>query len=115
MRITAQLFVGIVLIYANAAASISKPHIITFGKWATVQWCHDSGPSTGDDKPLTMKIRPLLVDARAANLLSARYTKLPTARSWFGVPCASTTAFRRNPLRRRIGNGSAADGCSSTV
>jgi hypothetical protein len=49
-----------ILIHANAIAA-AKPHIITFGKWTTVQW----SPTTGaaDDKPLTLKVRPLLVDA----------------------------------------------------
>jgi hypothetical protein len=45
---------------ASAVAAV-KPHIITFGKWTTVQSSSESG--TGDDKPLTLKIRPLLVDA----------------------------------------------------
>jgi hypothetical protein len=49
-----------ILIHANAIAA-AKPHVITFGKWTTVQW----SPTTGaaDDKPLTLKVRPLLVDA----------------------------------------------------
>jgi hypothetical protein len=41
-----------------AVAATPKAHVITFGKWSTVQ-CHDS-----EEKPLTLKIRPLLVDAR---------------------------------------------------
>jgi hypothetical protein len=46
----------------SLAFSLPKPHIITFGRWTTVQWF----PGTGavDDKPLTLKVRPLLVDAR---------------------------------------------------
>lgn len=50
------------------AAAASKPHILTFGKWATVQWAPDSSTvSEGDPPlvlPLTLKVRPLLVDAR---------------------------------------------------
>jgi hypothetical protein len=43
-----------------AVAATPKPHVITFGKWSTVQYHNDS-----DEKPLTLKIRSLLVDARA--------------------------------------------------
>jgi hypothetical protein len=48
------------LIPANAIA-VTKPHIITFGKWTTVPWSPNAGAN--DDKPLTLKVRPLLVDA----------------------------------------------------
>jgi len=46
----------------TTAAAGTKSHTISFGKWTTVQWF----PSTGapDDKPLTLKVRPLLVDSR---------------------------------------------------
>ena len=44
------------------AFSLPKPHIITFGKWTTVQWFPGTGAA--DEKPLTLKVRPLLVDAR---------------------------------------------------
>lgn len=43
-----------------AFAAAPKVHVITFGKWMSVQ-------SFGDDeenKPLTLKVRPILVDAR---------------------------------------------------
>ncbi len=70
-RIVLPLFVLIFLVQANAA---SKPHIITFGKWTVVQWTMvqwtkdqsspDAGAGAADDKPLTLKVRPLLVDAR---------------------------------------------------
>jgi hypothetical protein len=50
------------LIHANAAAA-AKPHLITFGKWTTVQCCLDSAVSTEGNKPLTLKVRPLLIDA----------------------------------------------------
>jgi len=52
------LFVVISVIQSNANAA-SKPHVITFGKWMNVQWLLGD-----DDKPLTLKVRPLLVDAR---------------------------------------------------
>jgi hypothetical protein len=57
-RIAVTLF--IILIQTNAAAA-TKPHVITFGKWTTVQ-CSPTSPES-DDKPLTLKVRPLLVDA----------------------------------------------------
>lgn len=42
------------------AAAVTKPHVITFGKWTTVPW------SSGFDssKPQTLKMRPLIVDGR---------------------------------------------------
>jgi hypothetical protein len=55
--------VFVLLTYANGAAA-SKTHIITFGKWNTVPWVLDSGAHTVGDKPLNLKVRPLLVDAR---------------------------------------------------
>jgi hypothetical protein len=57
LRITLPL---LILTQTNALAA-AKPHVIAFGKWTTVQW----SPTTAstDDKPLTLKVRPLLVDA----------------------------------------------------
>jgi hypothetical protein len=52
---------------ASRAPAASKPHIITFGKWTTVACPFESArPETRErpDKPLTLKIRSLLVDAR---------------------------------------------------
>jgi hypothetical protein len=60
-RIALSLFI---LTQASAAAA-TKPHIVTFGKWTTVQWIPEAG--AGENKPLTLpltlKVRPLLVDA----------------------------------------------------
>lgn len=50
----------LILIQASASAA-TKLHTITFGKWTTVQWSPNT--SAPDDKPLTLKVRPLLVDA----------------------------------------------------
>lgn len=47
---------------SSSAFSVSKPHIITFGKWTSIPWL--PGVGTADEKPLTLKVRPLLVDAR---------------------------------------------------
>jgi len=43
-----------------APSAAAKAHVLTFGKWTTVQWL----PGTGmeGEKPLTLKIRALLVD-----------------------------------------------------
>jgi hypothetical protein len=54
----------LIVLQVSAVAAASKPHIITFGKWITVQCSPESGTSTENDKPLTLKARPLLVDAR---------------------------------------------------
>ena len=43
---------------SNAAAA--APHVITFGKWTVATWA----PGTGEEKPLTMKVRALMVDGR---------------------------------------------------
>jgi hypothetical protein len=56
-----------VLTCTNAAVAASKPHVIAFGKWTTVQsnmvrWTGDSGAA--DDRTVALKVRPLLVDAR---------------------------------------------------
>jgi hypothetical protein len=57
------LLLIVIIIQASVALAASKPHIITFGKWTTVQWSSDSGGNPGNDKPLALKVRPLLVDA----------------------------------------------------
>jgi len=43
-------------IHSDAA---TKPHIITFRKWMEVNWI-----VPGDDKPISMRVRPLIIDAR---------------------------------------------------
>ena len=49
------------LVLSITAPAINKPHVLTFGKWST-QWFPDS--SAADDKPIALKVRSLLVDAR---------------------------------------------------
>src|SRR5258708_15737902 len=44
----------------SALAAPPKVHVITFGKWTTVEWV----PGTGDNKSVTLKVRPLVVDGR---------------------------------------------------
>ncbi len=58
------LLLLLVLMPANALGAASKGHSITFGKWMTVQASLDSGAGIGDDKPITLRVRPLLVDTR---------------------------------------------------
>lgn len=47
------------LIPANATP---KVHVIIFGKWTTAQWMPGSGAE--NEKPMTLKVRPLIVDGR---------------------------------------------------
>jgi hypothetical protein len=55
------LILLIPLILTASSLAVTKPHVISFGKWLPVQWT----PATnGDDKPLSIKIRPLIVDGR---------------------------------------------------
>jgi hypothetical protein len=53
-----------ILFTQSSALAAVKPHVIAFGKWATVQWFPESSSGDSNDKPLTLKVRPLLVDAR---------------------------------------------------
>jgi len=55
------VLVTILLGMANASLAVSKPHFVAFGKWTSVQWFPDGNSG---EKPLALKVRPLLVDAR---------------------------------------------------
>jgi hypothetical protein len=48
------------VLFTVAAGAATKVHVISLGKLTTVQWL----PGTGDDKPLTLKVRALTVDGR---------------------------------------------------
>jgi hypothetical protein len=52
------LTLAVLLTAVTAAAA--KIHVISFGKWTSVQWLTGSG----DDKPLTIKVRPLVIDGQ---------------------------------------------------
>ncbi|MFY9948363.1 MAG: hypothetical protein WAK27_06690 [Candidatus Sulfotelmatobacter sp.] len=54
----------LILIFSltNFAFSATKPHVVTMGKWNTVQWF--PGTRAADEKPVALKVRPLLIDAR---------------------------------------------------
>lgn len=54
----------IIVLQASAVVAATKSHIITFGKWTTVQWLPESATESTSAKPLALKVRPLLVDAR---------------------------------------------------
>ena len=59
-----RLLFSLLMLMPLTAFAVTKTHVITFGKWTIVQW---STNATADDKPtapLTLKVRPLLVDAR---------------------------------------------------
>jgi hypothetical protein len=54
-------------LFCTSAAA--KVHVITFGKWTTVQW--NAGTGGQDDKPLPMKIRALIVDGNVKEYVLA--------------------------------------------
>jgi hypothetical protein len=60
--VTGRLLTGllVVLLFSAAAAAVSKPHVISFGKWTAVQWL----PGTEENKPIPVKVRALFVDGR---------------------------------------------------
>ena len=66
MRQTLRTWPICVIIYlvlcSIAAGGAARVHVITFGKWTTVQWMPGTGAE--NEKPLPLKIRALIVDAR---------------------------------------------------
>jgi len=62
-RLPIALSLSIFVTQASAVAT-TRSHIVTFGKWTTVQWFPESSAGAADEKPLTLKVRPLLVDTR---------------------------------------------------
>jgi hypothetical protein len=56
---TTVLLVALLLTTSSVAAT--RPHVISFGKWTTVQWVVGTN---GDDQPVTIKIRALVADGR---------------------------------------------------
>jgi len=49
------------VLLATAAGATTKVHVISFGKWTSVQWFL---VARTDEKPLALKIRALVVDGR---------------------------------------------------
>jgi hypothetical protein len=70
-RLRLVLSLSLVILAQATALAATKPRIITFGKWITVQWSPEPSVATrtADDKPLTLKVRPLLVDARVKEFI----------------------------------------------
>ena len=63
LRVTSVL-VGLFLFFGVLPAGTlgaTKVHVIAYGKWTSVPWFANAGK---DDKSLTLKIRPLVVDGR---------------------------------------------------
>jgi hypothetical protein len=58
------LVLFVLLVQALSVSAASRTHVLTFGKWSTVTWSSDSVGSSEGGRPLTLKVRPLLVDAR---------------------------------------------------
>ena len=52
------LFVALCLARSECNA-VSKPHVVTFGKWVSAKW-----PNASGQKLLDLKVRPLFVDTR---------------------------------------------------
>src|SRR5580700_408978 len=50
------------ILVSVAPCATSTAHVLAFGKWTAVQWMPEAGAA--NDKPLALKVRPLLVDAR---------------------------------------------------
>ena len=49
------------LFLSASSIAATKPHDTTFGKWMPMQW---TPGANNDDKPLPMKVRPLIIGAR---------------------------------------------------
>jgi len=69
LRFACRALVYVVLLMTSSAAASAKVHVITFGKWTSVQWL----PGTGreGEKPLPLKIRALFVDGVVKEYVAA--------------------------------------------
>ncbi len=64
LRVTcvhAGLFLSFIGLSVGALAA-TRVHVIAYGKWTSVPWSADGGKD--DDKPLMLKIRPLVIDGQ---------------------------------------------------
>jgi len=52
---------ALTVLLTTVAGAATKVHVIVFGKSTSVQWVPGLG---ADDKPLAIKVRPLIVDGR---------------------------------------------------
>ena len=53
-------FCAVLLVLSTTLSAVSRPHIITFGKWTTVR----AFAGYDEDKPIDLKVRPLYVDGK---------------------------------------------------
>src|SRR5579885_2361586 len=51
---------SVFFLIANTGWAISKPHVITFGKWTAIKWY--AGPN--EDQPIEAKARSIFVDGK---------------------------------------------------
>src|SRR4029077_1085984 len=51
----------VAFVLSDSSQGVTKPHVISFGKWMPVTW---TAGTTADEKLVTLKIRPLVVDGR---------------------------------------------------
>lgn len=49
----------ILSLYSSESVAVTKPHVISFGKWMSAKW-----PNATGEKLFEMKVRPLFVDTR---------------------------------------------------
>jgi hypothetical protein len=54
------IFVMTAVSETTVVAAVPRVHVITFGKWTSVQWI----PGGEEKKPLTLKVRAVIVDGR---------------------------------------------------
>jgi hypothetical protein len=59
LEVTRRGVLASALVISTLAAASAKVHVITLGKWIPVQWY-----GLSDSTPLTLRIRPVLVDGR---------------------------------------------------
>ncbi len=51
-----------IAIHPRPALAAAKPHVVTLGKPANIQWLPDESRGGDQGKPVTLKVRPLLLD-----------------------------------------------------
>lgn len=61
------LILSITLLLAASSLAATKPHIISFGKWTTVDW---TSGNRSNGKRLTLKVRGLIIDTRVREFVT---------------------------------------------
>jgi hypothetical protein len=62
------LQVMVSVLFLPAAEAATKVHVISFGKWTSVSWLAEEHAGV-NDKPISLKIRPLIIDGRIREYL----------------------------------------------